>query len=316
VYGNTASPSGYAGYFQGDAKVTGDLTVDGALDVPVPFSLSGSVVDNGIMQCSNSCTVGGYGVYGEATITTGTATFAGGCFVANSESFGMGVIGYGGTAGGDFMDVSSSAWGDVGRGSYKIMGSGSVSFVQNHPDRSDRVIVYAAPEGDEVATYTRGTARLIDGEARVPLGETFKWVTNPEVGLTAHLTPRGDWAELYVKSLTTETMVVASHDGSGDVAFDYIIYGLRIGFEEVTIVQEKEREAYIPSMEDHWEAYSRHPGLRRYNALERFKRMHAETYGASPIGQGTARALRDAIEEYDAAIHGPVSEIIEPPLGR
>lgn len=54
------------------------------------------------------------------------------------------------------------------------------SLVQRHgilcsesPLRKDKVIVYAAPEGDEVATHTRGTARLANGEARVSLGETF-----------------------------------------------------------------------------------------------------------------------------------------------
>jgi len=55
------------------------------------------------------------------------------------------------------------------KGTYKVFGSGSVSFAQNHPYDRNRVVVYSAPEGDEVATYTRGTARLVNGEARVPL---------------------------------------------------------------------------------------------------------------------------------------------------
>ena len=35
--------------------------------------------------------------------------------------------------------------------------------------------MYSSLEGDEVGTYTRGTARLVEGEARVDLGQTFRW---------------------------------------------------------------------------------------------------------------------------------------------
>ena len=40
-------------------------------------------------------------------------------------------------------------------------------------------------------TMTRGSARLTNGEAHVVLGGTFALVANPDLGLTAHLTPRG-----------------------------------------------------------------------------------------------------------------------------
>jgi len=168
------------------------------------------------------------------------------------------------------------------------------------------VVVYAAPEGDEVATYTRGTARLVDGEARVPLGETFKWVTNPDIGLTAHLTPREDCNGMYVAELSTEAVVVRElRGGASDCAFDYMVYGLRIGFEESSIVQEKEREAYIPSMTDHRELYQRRPDLRGYNSLERFKGMRIATGEGSEFDLSRANALRDAIVEFDPAIHEP-----------
>jgi len=100
-----------------------------------------------------------------------------------------------------------------------------------------------ATGGDEVGTYTRGTARLDDGVVRVPLGETFRWVTNPDIGLTAHLTARGDGAVLYVESLTTEELVVRSLDGfPDDIAFDYIVHGLRIGFDDPWNVQSGQGE--------------------------------------------------------------------------
>jgi hypothetical protein len=210
-----------------------------------------------------------------------------------------GINAYGTISGGWFHDTTSGADVDVARDIYKILGNGTVSFVQNHPTEPDKVIVYACPEGDEVATYTRGTAKLADGKAIVPLGETFKWVTNPDIGLTAHLTCRGKGSVLFVESLTTSEMVVRSLEGfPDDVTFDYIVYGLRIGFEEASIVQGKEREAYIPSMEYHRALYEQKPDLRQYNALERFKRMQTGAHDLSG-----AKALHDAVGEFDPTIH-------------
>ena len=166
------------------------------------------------------------------------------------------------------------------------------------------MIVYAAPEGDEVATYTRGTARLVDGEATVPLGETFKWVTNPDIGLTAHLTPREDCNGVYLADLSTEEIVVRElQNGTSDCAFDFLVYGLRIGFEESSIVQEKEQESYIPSMADHRQLYERRPDLKSYNSLERFKGMHHAINPKARIDLSRAHALRDAIIEFDPAVH-------------
>jgi hypothetical protein len=203
--------------------------------------------------------------------------------------------------GGGFDNTSSSGWAWVAWGTKKITGGGEVSFVQNHPLNRDQVIIYSAPEGDEVATYTRGTTRLVNGEALVKLGETFKWVTNPDIGLTAHLTPRGDCKGLYVASLTTSEMVVKElQGGTSDVAFDYLVYGLRIGFEEVSVVHEKPREAYIPSMAIYRELYNKYPELRHFNALERFREMYSQI--GKPVNLGASLALRDAIHEFDPAI--------------
>ena len=212
-----------------------------------------------------------------------------------------GIQAYGNTAGGYFEDLDSSGEAYVGYMTYKILGTGSVSFVQNHPEDPEAVIVYASPEGDEVATYTRGTARLVGGEARVPLGETFKWVTNPDLGLTAHLTPVGGWCNLFVAEQSTEALLVRSADG-GNCTFHYIVYGLRIGFEETTVVQEKEREAYIPSMKEHRERIARNPALGRYTAQARFAAERAALGEAAPVDQSKARALHSAIHEFDPAV--------------
>ncbi len=217
---------------------------------------------------------------------------------------GIGVRGDGLMAGGFFDDTDSSGYARVGYSTHKIYGTGDCSFVQNHPYEEDKVIVYAAPEGDEVATYTRGVGRLVNGEATLQLGETFKWVTNPDIGLTAHVTPRGNCNGLYVASVSTQEIVVKElQNGKSDIMFDYTVYGLRIGFEEVSVVKEKDMEAYIPSMKDHRDLYTKRPELRKYNALERFKEMRTGAGMTKEVHLAASRALRDAIQEFDPAVH-------------
>jgi hypothetical protein len=216
---------------------------------------------------------------------------------------GRGIWARGDFAGGTFSSVDGvTHWTDVSRErsgtTYKIYGTGQVSFVQNHPLDKDKLVVYAAPEGDEVATYTRGTARLVGGEARVELGETFAWVTNPDVGLTAHLTPRNECRGLYVASLTTDEMIVRELDGgTSDASFDYLVYGLRIGFEQHAAVQIKDQEAFLPRRGASEEFFAEHPGLQRYSALERFKEMRAALGESEEIDLSRAEALIAAIDD-------------------
>ena len=202
-YDSDNTGESYVGY--GD---TGIFASGAAYGISATGGVTGGFFES--LYSSGSADVG-YGHFG--IIARGSA--AGGQF-HDSDSTGFakvgsgdyGITAYGNYAGGYFEDTNSFGWADVAWGTYKIKGDGTVSFVQNHPHDPSSVIVYAAPEGDEVATYTRGTARLIDGEARVALGETFQWVTNPDIGLTAHVTPREDCNGVYVAELsTTEVMV-------------------------------------------------------------------------------------------------------------
>jgi hypothetical protein len=243
----------------------------------------------------------------------GYGSVSGGYF-ADSNNTGAASIGYGdegifsiGSFGGSFFDDTDSAgWTRAGYSTYKVQGSGTVSFVQNHPYDKDKVIVYAAPEGDEVAVYTRGTGKLVNGEARVRLGETFPLVANPDVGLTAHLTPRGKATDLFIESLGTAELVVR---GDSDSEFDYIVWGLRIGFEQQSIVQPKQFESLIPSMADHEAIYSQDPTLRRYNALERHAAMARDARGVSTLDAVQSQQLVEAIGVYDPVTHGSVETL-------
>lgn len=213
---------------------------------------------------------------------------------------GWGVWGYGVAGGGYMSCTTTGTYVELGFGPSSVSGNGAKNFVQNHPEQKKRVIVYAAPEGDEVATYTRGTARLINGEAHVPLGETFRLVTNPDIGLTAHLTPRGDCHGLYVVSVTTTELVVRElNSGTSNTKFDFLVYGLRIGFEESAVVQMKRQEAPIPSMAYQRQQYEAHPELRKFNAMERFKRMRTVAGTRSQLDLSASRALHDAITEFN-----------------
>ena len=88
--------------------------------------------------------------------------------------------------------------------------------------------------------------QLVD-EVRVPLDPTFRLVTDPDLGLTASVTPLEDGCELYVAGKSTTELVVRSSRGE-DCRFDYVVYGLRIGFEDVPAIRPKDVEAKVPSM--------------------------------------------------------------------
>jgi hypothetical protein len=224
---------------------------------------------------------------------------------------GYGVEAFGAAGGGHFEDLDDGTWSGVAAGSSSLAGNGAKSFVQNHPYDATKVIVYTAQEGDEVGTYTRGTARLIGGEARIALGETFQWVTNPDIGLTVYLTPVGSWSQLYVAEKSTRALVVRSAGGDPGAMFDYVVMGLRIGFEEASVVQEKGREAPIPSMAAAEARYRREPELRRHNALDRFKAMRRESDAPSPLDLSASEALRDAIGRFRPEAQ-PVSTMRSP----
>lgn len=214
---------------------------------------------------------------------------------------GRGVEGFGDGGGGYFEDTGDGTWGTVADGAASFAGNGAKSFVQNHPYDPTRVIVYTAQEGDEVGTYTRGTARLSCGEARVELGETFQWVTNPEIGLTVHLTPVGSWSQLYVAERSTRQLLVRSAGGDPDAVFDYVVMGLRIGFEEASVVQEKWLDAPIPSMASVEERYRREPDLRGFNARERFEDMLRDIGQPEAFDRSASETLADAIRSGRAA---------------
>jgi hypothetical protein len=224
-------------------------------------------------------------------------------FFDGSKYYGVWAHGY--YTGGYFENTYSGThtWLDDSDGS-SVKGNGSKNFVQSHPLHDDRAIVYAALEGDEVGTYTRGSATLRNGEARVVLGETFQYVTNPELGLTVSVTPKGAPSRLYVAETSTTELLVKTAPGDPDVDFDYVVTGLRIGFEHANVVREKEAPEPVPELVALEEQQRRHPELGRTTPLARFEGMERASGRAPKSSYPKAQAL---LAQIRAADHG-VSE--------
>ena len=254
----------------------------------------------GVQGTGNFCGVGcgGGGLFSDPT--GGTTSY-----VAYSN---VGIETHASGSGGSFYNTGGTGISTaIATTSNGVISNGSKNFAQNHPDDPASIIVYTALEGDEAGTYTRGTARLVNGEARIPLGETFKWVTNPDLGLTAHLTPVGGWADLYVASKSTQELVVRSRDPrAGSAAFDYVVFGLRVGFEASPVVRDKEHDMPIPSSAPADDLFTRRPDLRRFTALSRFTgaRRQSAASADGPLDLSATEALKAKIHVFDPARDG------------
>lgn len=123
-------------------------------------------------------------------------------------------------------------------GTFNVV-NGAKQFIQDHPTDPEKEIAYVSLEGGEAGTYVRGTATLAGGEACIELPEHFALVTSDE-GLTMHLTPVGGWLQVYVAELSTTRCVVREAEGR-DGRFDYLVHGVRAGYEDHTPVRARTR---------------------------------------------------------------------------
>jgi hypothetical protein len=150
-----------------------------------------------------STTSGGYGVYGLAASGTGTN---------------YGVRG----------DVfSASGFGVFSGGNFG--GTGAKYFIQPHPTDPAREVRFVCLEGNEAGTYFRGSGKLEGGVALIPVPEDFRAASSAD-GLTIQLTPIGAAAALWIETKSLEGIAVR---GSDDVAFDFLVNGVRRGFGNV-----------------------------------------------------------------------------------
>ena len=104
---------------------------------------------------------------------------------------------------------------------------GSKNFVTPHPTDASKQIAFAALEGAESGTFFRGSAHLVAGYAEIEVPESFRLVTSSQ-GLTVVATPTGAPATIVCMTKSLDKIVF---QGSADVDFDYLVNGVRAGYE-------------------------------------------------------------------------------------
>ena len=198
----------------------------------------------------------GTGVFGLSDSNlgvSGASTTSAGVFGSSQESVGAGgsSINYTGVTASSANGMGLAAWTDNpasyaafifgGQGLYingNITTTGSKNFIQEHPADPDKAIVYTALEAGEAGTYTRGSSTLVKGRAIIDLPEHFGLVTNNQ-GLTVQVTPTGPCNGLYVASKSNAQIeIVELAGGASNTSFDWIIYGVRKGYENYEVIRD------------------------------------------------------------------------------
>ncbi|MCK4660110.1 MAG: hypothetical protein KAV82_11365 [Phycisphaerae bacterium] len=191
-----------------------------------------------------------YGVSGRATGPSGVGV-SGGAW----EVGGIGVHGYA------LSDATDAAIfdGDVTVNGNFLATGGSKEFVQPHPTDPAKEIVYVCLEGGENGVYVRGTGQLSSGQMEIELPKHFALVATEE-GITAQVTPIEDCRGLFVVEKNPRRIVVReSQGGTSDTRFDYLVMGVRRGYEEHEVIRENRhvRPHWTVSQEDYEERLAR-----------------------------------------------------------
>lgn len=233
------------------AESTNSVGVKGVSSIGVGVGGS-STTGTGVFGTS----VDYYGVMGSSTngiATSGGSTTGVGVFGASQDSFGVSgrsTNNTGVTASSD-NEIGLAAWTNNpfsyaayffgGQGLYidgNLTATGLKNFIQEHPTNPDKAIVYTALEAGEAGTYTRGSSTLVSGRVTIDLPEHFGLVTNNE-GLTVQVTPTGPCNGLYVASKSNDRIeVVELAGGRSNTSFDWIIYGVRKGYEHYEVIRD------------------------------------------------------------------------------
>ncbi|MHC4778037.1 MAG: hypothetical protein ACYTFG_05605, partial [Planctomycetota bacterium] len=277
IYGNSSAGHGVEGVSSGANKngVYGSASGShGVYGVTTSASHSGVYGSSGVGDAiTGQCTGGGSGVVGTTTdpnfagvngqSTAGIGVYGQASATNMSGLYGLGMAGYGaigetqnntfaGVHGfsqvGDGVHGTTQAiatnWGVLSNGDLGVNGNiqktGTVSFVERHPQDETKAIVYVCLEGGEAGTYCRGKSELVSGFATVALPDHFRHVTAKE-GITVQITPSGPCNGLYVESFDNESITVRElMNGTGNVAFHYTVNGVRVGYENYDPVTDSE----------------------------------------------------------------------------
>lgn len=190
----------------------------------------------------------GQGVRGVATASTGSSEGVVGT-TPSPSSGASGVEGFATASSGSAVGVygftfSDSGYGLRSDGDLRVDGdfvaTGSKSFAHriSGPD-GEKEIVYTAVESDKVHTELTDTASLRNGRAEISLPDHFGEVTSSTEPISVQVTPHGGTAGLKVTERSAERIIVEDLDGAGSYEFTYTVKGIRAGYEDQDILQDR-----------------------------------------------------------------------------
>jgi len=112
-----------------------------------------------------------------------------------------------------------------------IVTADTKNFVVADPEDARFDIVYACVEGPEAAMYTRGTGKLVNGQATIQLPDHYLKLANLSTA-TIQVTPLDDCNGLFVKKMNGTIVVKELGGGKANVEFDWRIEAVRKGKED------------------------------------------------------------------------------------
>ena len=189
----------------------------------------GSVAYGGLFETYAS---EGIGVYGKSW-----ANYYGGAAIKGETIDGEGSYAIWGAATGQGQVIAGMFDGNViVNGGLSV--SGTKSFVHPHPTDPSKQIAYVCLEGGENGVYVRGSGQLAGGLAEVALPDHFALVASTDA-LTVQVTPTWDCKGIFVVEKSSERFVVQEcAGGDSNATFDYLVMGVRAGFEHHDVIQE------------------------------------------------------------------------------
>jgi hypothetical protein len=217
-------------------------TLTDTIDFSVTGSYAITIVNDGSVGIgdglrSTTQDASGYAVWATASNASG------GYGIRGESSFGVGV--FGSTGGATSSDrgvwgsaASSSAYAIYGSGDFG--GTGTKYFINPHPTDPTKQVNFACLEGNESATFFRGSGTLSSGLLLVPVPEDFALVTEPD-SLMVTATPVGAAAVVYVDLQSLDGIVIR---GNADVKVNYMVTGTRLGHKGLETI--RENSSFVP----------------------------------------------------------------------
>ena len=205
------------------------------------YGVSGfSDANSGMGVNGSSYGSGGYGVYGYAGGYSSVRAVYGEHFLGNYGYIGGSVDAISGisnhpTGSGIYAQNTNTGFAGYFAGKVHVAGTFTASnkqFIQPHAKDPSKEIVYIAAEASEAVIFQRGTGQLINGSAEIDLPEYFSVVAADE-GLQVQVTPTEECNGMFVESKGKNKIRIKElMSGKHNARFDYLVTGVRAGFEE------------------------------------------------------------------------------------